>query len=77
ENLLEIWDDISEEVINSGSVISGKLKIGLVESHCSIIVERVIQELQDLHPKLQFELYSAYSDDLKAALDMMQIDCAI
>ncbi|MCZ3622245.1 LysR family transcriptional regulator [Lactobacillus mulieris] len=77
ENLLQIWDDIADEVKNSGSDISGKIKIGLVESHCSIIVERVIQALQDLHPKLQFELYSAYSDDLKVALDMMQIDCAI
>ena len=77
ENLLQIWDDISEEVKNSGPDISGKLKIGLVESQCSIIVERALKQLQILYPKLQFELYSAYSDDLKNALDMMQIDCAI
>ena len=77
ENLLQIWDDISEEVKNSGPDISGKLKIGLVESQCSLIVERALKQLQILYPKLQFELYSAYSDDLKNALDMMQIDCAI
>ncbi|WEB31346.1 LysR family transcriptional regulator substrate-binding protein [Lactobacillus mulieris] len=38
---------------------------------------RGLKQLQILYPKLQFELYSAYSDDLKNALDMMQIDCAI
>ncbi|APT14945.1 LysR family transcriptional regulator [Lactobacillus jensenii] len=77
EILLQLWSDTVDEVQNSNDEILGILKIGIVESRCSILVEKVIRDMQKLYPKLQFDFYSAYSDDLKSALDMMRIDCAI
>lgn len=77
EILLQLWTDTVDEVQNSNEKISGKLKIGIVESKCSILVEKTIRAMQKRFPRFQFDFYSAYSDDLKSALDMMRIDCAI
>lgn len=57
--------------------LTGKVRLGCVESSVVKFAYDVVSRMHAEHPKVTFELYSADGDDIRAGLDQDRLDLGI
>lgn len=63
--------------MDQNDLLGGTVALGCVESCASRMLPEVLEEFSRLHPKVQYELYSADGDDIREKLDRGELDFGI
>lgn len=75
-DILALWDRTQNEIRTQEEKLTGSLSIGCVESTVSLLVAQCIEQFQELHPNVTFNIITADGDDLKPKLDQRIVDVA-
>ena len=69
QEIVDLMDKTQEEFLNLENEIAGEIQIGCGETQIMREVAKVIIPLQQEHPGIRFNLYSANADDVEEKLD--------
>lgn len=74
QEIVDLMDRTQEEFLHLDGEVEGQIAIGCGETQIMREVARVIIPLQQEHPGIRFNLYSAHADDVAEKLDQGLLD---
>ena len=77
QEILNLDERTKKELRENAGFLSGELRIGCVESSAVRFLADKFQAFRATYPQVQFELYSADGDDIRAGLDQDRLDLGI
>lgn len=77
EEIISLVDKTEAEIISSETTVNGDVYIGGGETEGMRVIAKTIQDIQCLHPDIQFHLYSGNSQDVTDKLDNGLIDFGV
>lgn len=75
--MLEAYERMKRDMAEAPEALTGKVRLGCVESSVVKFAYDVVSRMHAEHPKVTFELYSADGDDIRAGLDQDRLDLGI
>lgn len=75
--MLEVYERMKRDMAEAPEALTGKVRLGCVESSVAEFAYDVVSRMRAEHPKVTFELYSADGDDIRAGLDQDRLDLGI
>ncbi len=72
--LVTLLDKTQRDLTDQQNLVGGTVSIGCVESSVSKLLPDILASFAKAHPMVQYDLYSANGDDIKAKLDRGEID---
>ncbi len=75
--ILSLLEKTEKEISQNKQALSGIVSIGCVESNISSRLATVVSQFKRRYPLVNFDIYGAYGDDIKAKLDWGDIDLGI
>lgn len=73
----EAYERMKRDMAEAPEALTGKVRLGCVESSVVKFAYDVVSRMHAEHPKVTFELYSADGDDIRAGLDQDRLDLGI
>lgn len=77
EELVSLAEKTKEELKHQTKVLSGKVAIGSGELQSSQCLAQLIASFRQLHPLVQFDLYSGHSDNIKERIEQGLLDVGL
>lgn len=77
EEIVALMEKTRRDLLDQNDLLGGAVALGCVESCASRMLPEVLAEFSRLHPKVQYELYSADGDDIREKLDRGELDFGI
>lgn len=77
QDIVSTLEKAQSEMASTGDETTGVLAIGCVETKAAVFLMDVINQFHKKYPKVQYEFYNAYSDDIKNRLDANKLDIGI
>lgn len=77
QEIVELADKAENEFAQRTEQIEGKIVLGCVETNGSRVLADFICEFHKKYPKVQFNLYNGYSDDIKDRIDKGLLDIGL
>lgn len=75
--MLEAYERMKRDMAEAPEALTGKVRLGCVESSVVKFAYDVVSRMHAEHPKVTFELYSADGDDIRAGFDQDRLDLGI
>ncbi len=75
--MLEVYERMKRDMAEAPEALTGKVRLGCVESSVAEFAYDVVSRMHAEHPKVTFELYSADGDDIRTGLDQDRLDLGI
>lgn len=75
--MLEVYERMKCDMAEAPEALTGKVRLGCVESSVAEFAYDVVSRMHAEHPKVTFELYSADGDDIRTGLDQDRLDLGI
>lgn len=75
--MLEVYERMMRDMAEAPEALTGKVRLGCVESSVAEFAYDVVSRMHAEHPKVTFELYSADGDDIRTGLDQDRLDLGI
>lgn len=75
--MLEVYERMKRDMAEAPEALTGKVRLGCVESSVAEFAYDVVSRMRAEHPKVTFELYSADGDDIRTGLDQDRLDLGI
>jgi DNA-binding transcriptional LysR family regulator len=75
--IVALFDKTQRDIAEQNGVISGVVSIGCVETSASYLLPEAVEEFGKLHPKVKYDIYSAYGDDIREKLDSGHLDIGV
>lgn len=77
QEILELSERTKQELVHRNESISGLVSVGCVEGMGTRVLADMLRNFADKYPKMQFDLYNGYSDDIKERLDKGLLDVGL
>ena len=77
EEILALMNKTRRDLADQNDLVGGVVALGCVESSASRMLPEILKAFSTLHPKVQYELYSADGDDIREKLDRGELDFGI
>lgn len=77
QEIVELVDKAEHEFAQRTEQIEGNIVLGCVETLGSRVLADFICEFHEKYPKVQFNLYNGYSDDIKERIDRGLLDMGL
>ena len=75
--ILSLMEKTKRDLADQNDLLGGTVALGCVESCASQMLPAAMADFSRLHPQVQYELYSADGDDIRAKLDRGELDFGI
>lgn len=77
EEIISLVDKTEQEFIVQKDQVSGVVSIGCVESTAMKLLPEILERFTEKYPRVQYDLYSGYGNDIKEKIDKGLIDLGI
>ena len=77
KEIIALLEKTERDISEDENIISGIVSIGCVETIASKMLPKIMKEFKEKYPMVNYELYSADSDDIKEKIDRGDIDVGI
>lgn len=77
QELVDLADKAKSELIQKEETLTGLVSVGCGETHSVKELAKIINDFQELHPQVKFELYSSNNEDIKAKIEQGNLDLGL
>lgn len=77
EEMLDLLEKTKAEISTSNNALSGNIYIGGGQTDGMHLIAKILKNLQDKHPQVQYHLYSGNANDVMERLDKGLLDFGI
>lgn len=77
QEIVELADKTEREFAQSEGELTGEIAIGCGETQSMTFLSQNIRSFRELHPQVQFQIYSANADDVKERIEKGLLDMGL
>lgn len=77
KEIVSLLDKTERDLAEQKEDLGGVISIGCVETTASMLLPEAVGEFFNLHPLVQYEIYSADGDDIREKLDQGSVDIGV
>ena len=77
QEIVDLTEEVVEEFAHRDKELSGVISIGCGETQNMIFLAQYMQEFREMHPAVQFHVYTAIADEIKERIEKGRLDMGL